>query len=151
MPSIWVRQAGVRLEHRPKAKPPEDDGSGSFAAYSDYNKTLRAWFVAFGVGGPALFLVNENVAHKLAEAGELTDIALLFLIGATAQIVCALINKTANWLVYRSTWGDEESSYWRYRAANWLSEQFLIDLGLDLITVVTYGMASWLLLMAFAK
>jgi hypothetical protein len=37
----------------------EEDAVGTFQAYAEYNKTLRTWFVAFGIGGPALFLVND--------------------------------------------------------------------------------------------
>ncbi len=40
----------------PNFASPNDEkiAAGSFAAYSEYNKTLRTWLVAFGIGGPAL-------------------------------------------------------------------------------------------------
>lgn len=40
------------------------DASESYSSYFEYNKILRTWFVAFGVGGPALFLINESIAKK---------------------------------------------------------------------------------------
>lgn len=36
----------------------DDDGfqsDGPFQNYADYSKTLRAWLVAYGIGGPVLF------------------------------------------------------------------------------------------------
>jgi hypothetical protein len=137
-------------EQAPGAKPEQDDASDAFGAYLEYNKILRTWFVAFGVGGPALFLVNEKVAERLAKIGELKYVATLFLIGAAAQIGGALLNKTANWYVYRSAWGDPETKHWRYKFANWLVEQFWIDVLLDIATIVCFGIAAWQLLTSFA-
>jgi hypothetical protein len=82
--------------------PPSEDPADSFKTYLEYNKVLRTWFVASGVGGPALFLVNEKIAEKLVKANLLREVAALFLIGAAAQILGALANKVSNWYVY---WG----------------------------------------------
>lgn len=128
----------------------KDDATDCFGAYLEYNKILRTWFVAFGIGGPALFLVNEKIADRLAKLGELKYVATLFLIGATAQILGALLNKTANWYVYKSSWRDEQSKHWKYAVANWLVEQYWIDLVLDIATIICFGMAGWKLLTAFA-
>ena len=151
MQSIWVRRNRLQVEDVTKKEPDEpDDESGSFAAYSDYNKILRTWFVAFGIGGPALFITNDAVARRLASIGELHYVATIFIVGAAAQVVGALINKVANWYVYRSNWPDPGPPKWRYKAAEWLIDQFLIDLGFDAISVESFGIAAWLLLTAFA-
>ena len=132
-----------------KPDPEWDDASDPWTAYLEYNKILRTWFVAFGVGGPALFLVNEKVAQRLAERLQLELVATLFLLGVTAQVVGALVNKTANWYVYRSAWGDEESKKLHLRFANWLIEQFWLDIFLDVITAVSFGIAAWKLFTVF--
>jgi hypothetical protein len=82
-------------------QPDSHDGSNEFAAYTEYNKVLRAWFVAFGVGGPALFLINDEIGTRLAKTGQLGSVAKLFLIGTGSQIAGAFINKVSNWYVYR--------------------------------------------------
>ena len=46
---------------------------------------------------------------------------------AASQIFGALVNKTANWYVYRSAWGDAHSKRLRFKVANWLIEQFWLD------------------------
>src|SRR5947207_1210929 len=53
------------------------DGKEEFVAYTDYNKVLRSWFVAFGVGGPALFLINDQNRQRLKDAGDLRWVAAL--------------------------------------------------------------------------
>ena len=81
---------------------PEEDVAGTFQAYAEYNKILRTWFVAFGIGGPAFFLVNDKLAGALVKEGQLRLVVSLFLAGAAAQILGAFLNKLANWYVYQS-------------------------------------------------
>ena len=74
----------------------EKIAAGSYAAYSECNKTLRTWLVAFGIGGPALFLVNDTAVKRLVTAGTLKTVAALFLIGIAVQVLSALLNKASN-------------------------------------------------------
>jgi hypothetical protein len=128
-----------------------DDGSDSFSTYFEYNRVLRTWFVAFGVGGPALFLVNETIAQRLAAEGQLRLVVILFLIGAGAQVLGALLNKVANWYVYWSIVDDDTPSAPKHAWADWLARQFWIDVVLDVVTIAVFGWAAWLLLTVFAS
>ena len=139
---------------RPRASHDEqepDDGADSFSTYFEYNRVLRTWFVAFGVGGPALFLVNEAVAQRLAAEGQLRLVVVLFLIGAGAQVIGALLNKVANFYVYSSVLDEETTSSPKYAIASWLTRQFWIDIVLDVVTIAVFGYAAWLLLTVFAS
>jgi hypothetical protein len=40
------------------------------------------------------------VAEKLAEQHQLREVAILFIIGAAAQVLVAFLNKLASWLCY---------------------------------------------------
>ncbi len=100
----------------------------SFSTYLEYNKVLRTWFVAFGVGGPALFLVNEKIAQRLASAGMLRDVAAFFLIGVAAQIIGALLNKTTNWYVYIAAYEPDFRETRRHKCAEWYTHQSSIRL-----------------------
>ena len=134
-------------------QPPEDggDGSDSLKSYLEYNRVLRTWFVAFGVGGPALFLVNENVARRLAAEGELKLVASLFLVGAALQVIGAFVNKVANWFVYESTLDAERAKSWITRLSASLIDMFWIDVVIDLTTIAAFGWAAWLMLTVFAN
>jgi hypothetical protein len=69
----------------------EDDTlSGFFANYSEYNKALRTWFVTFGLGGPSLFLINENLARTLKQSGHMHTVLWPFLSGCVLQILIAI-------------------------------------------------------------
>jgi hypothetical protein len=122
-----------------------------FKTYFEYNKVLRTWFVAFGVGGPALFLVNEKVAERLAQFGLLREVAALFLIGAAAQIAGALLNKVTNWYSYIVEYAPEYRGTWRLSFSRWYGHQFWIDILIDLTTIVCFGLAAWRLLTIFAR
>jgi hypothetical protein len=109
-------------------KPPDDvefDAANALAAYGEYSKTLRTWLVAFGVGGPALILVNARISAALLAAGCLRQVALAFLIGVATQVLNAFINKMANWAVYRGTFSDPGN--WFSAIGDWIVDQFWID------------------------
>lgn len=129
---------------------PEEDVVGTFQAYAEYNKILRTWFVAFGVGGPALFLVNDKLADALVKAGQLRLVVVLFLAGATAQIVGAFLNKVANWYMYQSMVSEDADGIF-HTVSEWFVDQFWPDMLLDVGTIAAFGYAAWLLLTVFAK
>lgn len=129
----------------------EDDASDGFKAYLEYNRVLRTWFVAFGVGGPAFFLVNDAIARQLVIAGRLRSVVFLFLVGAAVQVLGALLNKIANWYVYIGTIDPTMKGSRRQRFADWLISQFWIDITIDTITICSFGAAAWLLMTVFAK
>lgn len=135
--------------HRNDNDHPEFDGTDALKSYLEYNKVLRTWFVAFGIGGPAMFLVHEEIPKVLEKAGNLQIVLALFLIGAAAQVVGALINKVANWYVYLGTIKENSTGY-KYVIADWLIEQFWIDILIDLITIISFGVSVWLMLTVLA-
>ena len=137
-------------EEKSKSSAEEDDGLDTYDTYLEYNRVLRTWFVAFGIGGPAVFLVNPGVAQKLATAGQLRGVVILFLLGAGFQVVGALLNKIANWYVYQALLDPQVKGTRRHRAAEWLIDKFSFDIALDLGTVFVFGYAAWVVLTVFA-
>jgi hypothetical protein len=132
-------------------KPARFDGKNEFSAYLEYNKILRSWFVAFGVGGPALFLINQQVSQRLVMKGQLTAVAAMFLGGTGSQVLGAAINKVSNWYVYRGAQDPAYQEKWRYKSFNWVVQQFWIDIVLDALTVGLFGLATWRLLTVFGR
>lgn len=116
--------------------------------YSEYNKILRSWFVAFGFGGPAVFLVNEEVRNQLVTTGNMRLVVILFLFGASAQIGIALINKILNWYAYGDK-GTEYETTRRYKISNAVLDWFWLDILADLFTLVAFGWAIWIVFTAF--
>lgn len=125
------------------------DDNDSFNAYLEYNKVLRTWFVAFGIGGPALFLTNEKLATSLGRAHCLRTVCILFVIGAASQILGALVNKVANYYIYYSTVDPKFEETWQYRASDWVVRQFWFDISIDALTGVVFVCAAWRVLEAF--
>ena len=83
--AVQSPQRVLKRSIKRKAASKVDDASDSFGAYLEYNKVLRTWFVEFGIGGPVLFLVNESLAKRVAAAGTLRCLVLMFLLGAGAK------------------------------------------------------------------
>ncbi len=127
-----------------------EEAKGHFNNYSEYNRMLRLWFVAFGFGVPATLLVNEKIAEKLASQHELHNVAILFVIGATAQVFVALLNKFSSWSSYFGEMSKKYTKTRRYRFTRWLNEQFWIDVTLDLVSMAAFGIGIWKVLTIFA-
>lgn len=125
------------------------DGSDELAAYLEYNRILRSWFVAFGIGGPALFLIEEQIWQRLIENGELRQVSAAFIVGAAAQVMGAVINKIANWYVYLGATDAAFRTKRRCRVCGWLVRQFWVDMVLDALTIAAYGWATWHLFTVF--
>ena len=136
--------------NKPALKSAVSDGQNELDSYLEYNKILRTWFVAFGVGGPAFFLVNTSIGERLAGADELRFVSAMFLLGAGSQVCGALINKVSNWYVYRGAQDEAFRARRRYRFSHWLVHQFWIDIVLDLVSILAFGLALWHLLTLLA-
>jgi len=122
------------------------------SAYSEYSKTIRTWFVAYGIGAPALLLTNADLARALRGSGHVREIALLFLIGVGLQVALAAANKASMWGNY---YGETKLSFKktkRYAVGYWFSEQYWIDLSVDLLSFAAFALAtSWVFLVVVCK
>ena len=61
--------------------------------FDKYEKTLRTWLIAYGVGFPVLFLTQHDLRQGLVTNPDGPCIGLLFLIGVSAQIFESLLYK----------------------------------------------------------
>ena len=122
-----------------------EEGNEYLKQYTEYNHTLRAWFVAFGIGGPATLLINDELRGALVSSSAIHCVAAFFLIGAGAQIFIALINKISNWCAYYGEQKPQFKDHWFYNTTSWLLGQFWLDVVMDIITIAAFGAAIWIL------
>lgn len=114
-----------------------------YAVYSDYSKILRAWFVAYGIGGPVLFLTQDKIADLLIRSGKSDFVVYSFLVGVALQVIIALVNKWVNWYLYFTHINLEKYEHkWTYKIIDWISERFWIDVIADLGSIVAFGLAT---------
>jgi len=75
-------------------------------------------------------------------SGQARSIVWLFLTGVAVQILVALLNKWTSWIQYNGL--DPVARRWPkfYRAVDWFSEQFWLDMLLDLAALVAFGWAT---------
>ena len=125
--------------------------TGFHEPYARFSGLLRAWLVAYGIGAPALFLTQESVANALRASGQTGWIAGLFLFGVAAQIVAALLYKSSMWYLYAGELKESFKSKFRFRAADFVSEAFWLELSFDIISIVAFAWGTfdaWLILAA---
>ncbi len=122
-----------------------------YEKYSEYNKILRSWFIAFGIGGPALFLTNKELRDELISKAQMESVALLFLVAVFIQVIAAYVNKSANWYVYMG--GEKQNlkdNRW-YKFNRWLINQFWMDIVMDLGTLSLFAVAAAKVLLIFVS
>ena len=127
----------------------EPQKESHFQNYGDYSRTLRVWLVAYGIGGPVLFLTNENLAQKVSSSCYTNQITILFLSGVGLQIVLSLINKWCAWHMYKGAGDPVYQKTRRYKFWGFVNAQSWIDFWIDLISIIAFIFATWRVLNVF--
>lgn len=76
------------------------DDPNFYEPYAEFAKNLRVWFIAYGIGGPALFLSNESAQKTFLASSHAKFIAYTFLSGVAVQIFMVMMYKTAMWYLH---------------------------------------------------
>lgn len=128
-----------------------EDRKVFFQNYADYSKAVRAWLVAYGIGGPVLFVTNDKLTERVAKSGYGAEIIAMFLVGVGLQIVSAMINKWAAWHVYRGIGDAAYQTSMSYKFWNWVNDQTWIDIWADLLALGALAYATWRVLNVFLR
>ena len=128
----------------------EREESGYYDAYVGFARTLRVWFIAYGIGGPAVFLTNEPAGKRLFGSGAGDIVAYAFLGGVALQIALALLYKTAMWYLYIGELNKNARAGRLYRFSDWLSESYWIEMLGDVVTLALFGGATLRLVRIFS-
>lgn len=115
-----------------------------YKSYSDFSKTLRTWFVAYGIGGPIVLLSNNAAWGWLVKSGRVSWMGLLFLVGGVLQVIGALLNKHAMWYLYIGEDQPATKSRCSYKVWDKYSNQGWVDVLIDIATLILFGWATWL-------
>lgn len=121
----------------PDEPEPEPEPENHWANYLEYNKTLRTWFVSFGIGGPVLFLVNPAILEALKKSEVGPWVVGLFLAGCGLQIFVALLNKIISWNLYGGESDEPYRETFRYKACEFFNS-FWIDAFFDVLSLAAF-------------
>jgi hypothetical protein len=123
-------------------KAPSSAAEGYFECYADFSKTLRTWFIAYGVGAPVLLLSCDHIWTELESASGAHVIGWCFLIGAAVQVAEALLYKSAMWCLYRGEELPEVKKSRRYEVSFYVSEAWWLDVIPDVTSLALFGYAT---------
>lgn len=144
-----TRQAKSKRKLKAANKAVVKSDSGFYEAYSGFARSLRIWFIAYGIGGPVIFLTTNDAWKTLAVSGQGKPVAYLFLSGVAIQIIAALLYKTAMWYLYVGELAPGTRRRRMYKIADWLSESYLLEGLFDLATLVVFTLAALTVLPVF--
>lgn len=141
-----VPMASPETEHT-KEKPQET----FFGSYEAHAKTLRGWLILYGAGLPAYFLKEQTFAGLLKQSGNGQLIIGLFLGGILLQVAQVFLYKISMGYLYLGELDEEFTKTKRHKVSSWYSNLTWPVVISDLGTIVVYGWASWMLLVAFLQ
>jgi hypothetical protein len=111
-------------------------------AFDRYEKMLRTWFVAYGIGGPILFMTQASLRTRLVAAPTGECIGILFLVGVASQVVESILYKMTTWYQYRGEVKNDIKSGRMYKFSKWVEDNYWIDMSLDLLTFALFLIAT---------
>ena len=126
------------------------DESGFYEPYAAFARSLRTWFIAYGIGAPVLFVSNAEAWKAVHASGRAETIAVVFLGGVAVQILEALLYKSAMWQLYMTELDPSRATTWFYDVATWLAASYAFELFLDILTVALFAWATILAIAALA-
>lgn len=120
-----------------------DEQDNYFEDFAEYAKALRTWFVAYGVGGPVLLLTNEGIRERIAASGLSGTIAFCFLLGVALQVLGAVVNKASLWGCFKAARQPALRMRPRFRVAKWFADVLIVDLAIDVASMLAFGWATY--------
>lgn len=118
-------------------------GAEHFEVYKDHSNVLRTWLTAYGVGAPVLLLSQEKLWEKLGQAGNLTAVAIAFLLGVALQAVLAAINKYVMWSCYYGAVNKQYAEGWLFKFSQKVACYAWIDLLADAVSIASFGWGTY--------
>ena len=112
-------------------------------AFDRYEKMLRTWFVAYGIGGPVLFLTQDTLRKAFVAAPNARMIGALFLLGLLAQVVESFLYKICMWHLYFHEAEKDKKYPLMYKYSKKVEDNYWIDIFFDLFTIVMFTIATF--------
>jgi len=120
----------------------------NFDLYNDYNKALRAWFVAFGVGLPVVYISSKDARDYLVSLEGHKFVIICFVIAMCLQIAIAFLNKYISWCAYR-TEGNLVNNIKTSKFILWIKSwenAIWLDAAIDIASLIFFGVSIFILL-----
>ncbi len=140
LPLTAQRRAAAKQENEAQAV-------AHFSNYAEYNKTVRTWFVSFGIAGMALLLTNPSLFEQLSIQNR-RCVVYGFLVATGCQVIDGFINKSAAWYMYAGSASPDLRATTKYKFWEWITQQYWIDLLADLASILCFGGVAYLFAMA---
>lgn len=113
------------------------------STYLEYNKTIRVWFVGYGIGTPVLILTQKHLYDQFTRSENAWLISMLYLAGVLIQVVSSIVNKWTNWVRYNEYLGLRTYPKWLHNFADSWRDTFWANAALDVVTALIFSGATF--------
>ena len=98
--------------------------------------------------GAVLIASQDNLWTAILKSGAGMSITVLFLVGVSVQIAAALLYKYSMGVIYASELNPSIESSLRFKAADRISDAFLMELVFDISSIACFVIATFKILSA---
>lgn len=128
----------------------KDSKDHFFTPYLEHTRTLRTWFVAYGVGGPLLFATQKNLIEKLIDYGCIKVVVILMLVATLIQTVSTWLYKATTYQFYLSEIDQFYYSTWIHKCSIKISKHYYWVIPLaDFLTILLLLIATVMVFLAW--
>jgi hypothetical protein len=124
------------------APTPDKEETGFYEPYSFLARTVRTWFIAYGIGAPVLLFSNAEAWRLLMAKGVAGTVVKLFLAGVGLQVLTSIVFKAAMWYQYMEEIGRLTETSWLYRVSDWLSDRYGLEFVIEVVTLWLFSCAT---------
>lgn len=138
-----ARTKSVRAPVPPESVPQAVKRETGFSSsYVEFAKTLRTWFVAYGIGAPVFVLGQDTLRASWQSIPDARFIAECFLGGVALQVIAALVYKISMWYLYMGELDEEFCNSTRYEWSESISVALWLEVLFDVGTIGLFGYAT---------
>lgn len=116
--------------------------------YSQSSRTVRDWFLAFGIGAPAIFVTSEYATRALVQSGTARRVVMLYLAGVGLQVAIGVIYKHSMSYLYLHEGNEKAKDYLLDKVICSITDQTFFDFLIDVATLGFFSYATYLVVNA---
>lgn len=117
-----------------------------YDSYREFSWKFRLWLIAYGVSIPVIVISNKSLLDliKCDKYGQLW--IMLTLLGVFIQVFLTWAFKICMWYCDRHVKGAISSESNKYKISVWISEHYIIEILIDIVTLLLFTVSTYQLI-----
>lgn len=120
------------------------DDPGFYGSYEKFTTTLRAWFIAYGIGFIVYLGSKDSAFSSVTDKKSILSVLFFLVLGIFLQVVGALLYKYCMRYFYYDDAGHVTRNEKHYKLLSSLSDNVWVELSFDFGTLLCFVWSTFL-------